>query len=294
MPPRDRTQPQYNGQPGVQNKKLNIKWWGWIIIGFCSLMFLGVVLNATGYQTQEQKNSTATAVAAFKPVSTSTVKSSTSAPEQVQALNSNPQVATVAPLPTSTPIPTPTIKPGLVTTTLPGYAVVAAQSKVYDAPEGNLIETTGGRGIVGIDSKTSNGNWYGRQGGGWIESKNITYYQSLDAAQAAIAPPTATALPATAPPVPVAAGVTFTNVQGGRRGGTASVSVKTVPNASCSISYITPHGTASEAQGLTTKTADASGYVYWAWKIGTNTNPGTGSVRVTCNGISASAAITIS
>lgn len=88
--------------------------------------------------------------------------------------------------------------------------------------------------------------------------------------------------------------VTFVSVQGGSPGAYASVTVQTSPYASCSIRYIVPSGRESTAQGLVPKTADGSGRVSWSWKIGTNTTPGNGQVIVTCNGVTASAPITLS
>jgi hypothetical protein len=88
--------------------------------------------------------------------------------------------------------------------------------------------------------------------------------------------------------------VTFISVQGGSPGATASVTVQTAANAGCSITYVTPKGTVSQAQGLGDKTAGGDGRVSWSWKIGTGTAPGTGSVTVTCNGVSATTDITIS
>jgi len=95
-----------------------------------------------------------------------------------------------------------------------------------------------------------------------------------------------------AAPAP-SAGVSFVSVVGTSPGRVASVTVQTAPGASCSIVYVTPRGTVSVAQGLSPKTADASGRVSWAWLIGTRTYSGTGSVTVTCNGVSASAGIGI-
>jgi hypothetical protein len=102
------------------------------------------------------------------------------------------------------------------------------------------------------------------------------------------APPNSTNSPAPAP-----AGVTFLSVVGGRPGQTASVSVQTTPGASCAITYVTPHGTVSVAQGLVTKTADTSGHASWTWLIGARTEPGTGTVTVACGGVSTSAGIAI-
>jgi hypothetical protein len=99
--------------------------------------------------------------------------------------------------------------------------------------------------------------------------------------------------PPPAPPPPAASGVTFISVIGARPGGVASASVQTTAGASCSISYVTPAGTKSTAQGLVTKTADADGTASWSWNIGSRTQPGTGTVTVTCGGASASAPIPI-
>lgn len=125
---------------------------------------------------------------------------------------------------------------------------------------------------------------------------------SAPTAAATPAPPTAipsptprpTAAPTLAPAKPAAAaGVEFVSVVGGRPGGRASVTVQTVPKASCSISYRTPAGTRSTAQGLVPTTADANGRASWSWVIGSNTRPGTGTVTVSCGGVSASASIRI-
>lgn len=118
------------------------------------------------------------------------------------------------------------------------------------------------------------------------------------------APPSPASNPSAPPPPPPApppesvppastGGVTFTSVVGGPPGGHASASVSTAPGANCTISYVTPAGTHSTAQGLIPKTADATGSVSWTWNIGGNTRPGTGTVTVTCGSVSASAAITI-
>jgi hypothetical protein len=128
----------------------------------------------------------------------------------------------------------------------------------------------------------------------------------VNEATSTVQPPTATNPPsATDTPIAPAAtqpaaqpgantsGVTFTSVTGAAPGGVARAAVQTSPGASCSISYVTPHGTNSTAQGLYPKTADGAGQVSWSWNIGTSTQPGTGTVSVTCNGVSASESITI-
>jgi hypothetical protein len=88
--------------------------------------------------------------------------------------------------------------------------------------------------------------------------------------------------------------VNIITVQGGPPGGTAYVLAKTNAGVTCSITYLTPAGTISQAQGLENKAADGNGEVAWSWKIGTNTRPGTGSVDVSCGGATATAGITIS
>jgi hypothetical protein len=99
--------------------------------------------------------------------------------------------------------------------------------------------------------------------------------------------------PTTEPSAPQAPSIQFLNVEGGSPGQYASVSVQTIPNADCSIMYITPHGTISRAAGLVEKTSDANGNASWSWMIGTRTIAGTGTVTVTCGGISASTPIEI-
>jgi endonuclease YncB( thermonuclease family) len=76
-------------------------------------------------------------------------------------------------------------------------------------------------------------------------------------------------------------------------GGTATLTAQAWPGASCSISYVTPAGNPSTAQGLTPKTAGSDGFISWTWVIGSRTRPGTGQVTVTCDGVSASTAIEI-
>ena len=116
---------------------------------------------------------------------------------------------------------------------------------------------------------------------------NPAPYDRVPVSQAPGAPP------ATQPSAPASAGVTFVAVVGGAPGGAASVTVQTAPGAACTIGYVTPAGTQSSAQGLVPKTAERGGYVSWSWVIGSNTRPGTGSVTVTCNGVSATTALQI-
>jgi len=124
---------------------------------------------------------------------------------------------------------------------------------------------------------------------GAIASNWLDVYQRLRQPAAATLAPTLAPVPQ---PVP-ATGVQLSSVAGGRPGGRASVVAQTTPGASCSISYRTPAGTPSTAQGLTPKTADGNGLVSWTWEIGPSTRPGTGTVVVTCNGASARSSIQI-
>jgi hypothetical protein len=87
--------------------------------------------------------------------------------------------------------------------------------------------------------------------------------------------------------------VQLVSVVGGAPRSNASVTVQTRPGAACSIVYVTPAGTTSQAQGLTRKTAGQDGRVSWSWVIGSNTRAGTGSVTVTCDGVSVQAPIRI-
>jgi len=116
---------------------------------------------------------------------------------------------------------------------------------------------------------------------------------SVASGTSAVPPDTSAPPPPPAPPPPSASGVTFISVIGARPGGVASATVQTSAGALCSISYVTPAGTKSKAQGLTTTTAGADGTASWSWNIGSSTRPGTGTVMVTCGGASASAPIAI-
>lgn len=65
-----------------------------------------------------------------------------------------------------------------------------------------------------------------------------------------------------------------------KAGDYATVTVKTVPGAQCTITVWYPSGP-STASGLEPKTADASGRVTWSWRVGTRTTPGTHRIVVT-------------
>jgi hypothetical protein len=92
---------------------------------------------------------------------------------------------------------------------------------------------------------------------------------------------------------PAAATVAFTAVHGAAPGGTAYATVHAQPGASCSLSYSTPAGTSSSAQGVGAITANSSGVATWSWKIGTRTKPGVGSLVAICNGSMATSKIQI-
>jgi hypothetical protein len=98
---------------------------------------------------------------------------------------------------------------------------------------------------------------------------------------------------ATAPQPDAGSTVQIVSVAGTRPGGQATVVAHAPPGATCGITYRTPAGTVSTAQGLTSRTTDADGTVTWTWEIGPSTQPGTGSVVVTCDGASVRSPIQI-
>ncbi len=94
-------------------------------------------------------------------------------------------------------------------------------------------------------------------------------------------------------PLQAASKVTITKYPGTvGRGYTASISVKTAPQASCSIAVYYKSG-ASVAAGLYSKSASASGVASWSWKVGGNTTRGAWPVVVTCNGVVARTSVTV-
>jgi micrococcal nuclease len=64
-------------------------------------------------------------------------------------------------------------------------------------------------------------------------------------------------------------------------GAKASLTVKTAPNAACTIAVIYASGP-SKAKGLEPKSSDPTGQVSWTWIVGSSTTPGDRSVTVTC------------
>jgi hypothetical protein len=65
------------------------------------------------------------------------------------------------------------------------------------------------------------------------------------------------------------------------RNSTASVSIKTLAKASCSIEVDYKSGP-STAAGLGDKTASSTGVVTWSWKVGSNTTRGTWPIYISC------------
>lgn len=67
--------------------------------------------------------------------------------------------------------------------------------------------------------------------------------------------------------------------------GTARAQIKTVPGATCYLSYTTPAGSDSKARGLGSTIASTSGICSWSWNIGPKTRLGTGTIAFTANGL---------
>ena len=78
-----------------------------------------------------------------------------------------------------------------------------------------------------------------------------------------------------------------------RVGSKATLQIQTAPGASCFLTYFTPKGNKSTAQGLGATTANGSGMCAWTWNIGSGTTPGTGTLAVTTNGVTRSIPIVI-
>lgn len=75
-------------------------------------------------------------------------------------------------------------------------------------------------------------------------------------------------------------------------GANATLTVKTSPSASCTITVYYKSG-ASSAAGLGPKIADANGAVSWTWKVGARTTPGTWKIVVSCNGVTKETTFTV-
>jgi hypothetical protein len=76
-------------------------------------------------------------------------------------------------------------------------------------------------------------------------------------------------------------------------GSNAALQIQTASGASCFLTYFTPKGNKSTAQGLGATTANGSGVCAWTWRIGSGTTPGTGTLTVTANGVTRSIPIVI-
>jgi len=63
-------------------------------------------------------------------------------------------------------------------------------------------------------------------------------------------------------------------------GSDAEVSVSTISGKMCFLTYITPKGNVSEADGLGATTANSEGQCYWKWHISAQTSPGKGTVSI--------------
>lgn len=73
----------------------------------------------------------------------------------------------------------------------------------------------------------------------------------------------------------------------------AYVVIRTLPGASCSITYQAPGGTISNADGLESQIANDKGNCYWTWRIGPSTRSGEGRITIKANGLTQSFSITI-
>lgn len=62
----------------------------------------------------------------------------------------------------------------------------------------------------------------------------------------------------------------------------ATIKIKSVPGANCSIEVTWPSGTVSTSKDLAPKTADTNGELAWTWGINWNTKPGTATIKLSC------------
>lgn len=100
-------------------------------------------------------------------------------------------------------------------------------------------------------------------------------------------------VPTIAATAPVSSGLEIVSVTSPvAKGAIASLTAKSAPNASCSITVYYKSG-ASEAQGLDPKTADSNGMVSWSWKVGARTTPGIWRIVVTCNQVTQETTFTV-
>ena len=208
----------------------------------------------------------------------------------------------VAPTQTEAATVTPIAAPSISTSTDSSeWGVIKYNLDIIEKPQNGakVINKLKVDTLVAFEQKLFDNSWYMLAGGGWVSSDSVKVYQSKAEALQGLPQPTqpaATVAPIAKPQIqtPPPGGVVFTAVNGGKPGSYASVSLKAIANTACSISYVTPRGTQSTAKGLDTKTTDANGNVSWSWSIGSSTQPGTGTVRVICGGVTGSTPIVIS
>jgi hypothetical protein len=67
-----------------------------------------------------------------------------------------------------------------------------------------------------------------------------------------------------------------------KRGGPASVTIKTTPGADCGISVLYPDGPSS-AKGLEPAKADKKGAIVWKWTVASSVKKGTWPIDVACS-----------
>ena len=94
--------------------------------------------------------------------------------------------------------------------------------------------------------------------------------------------PAATAITATGTSTASTLPVSITSITSPvAHGASATLNVKTIPTAACSIDVEYASGK-STAAGLSDKTAAANGAVGWKWTVGARTTPGSWPVNITC------------
>ncbi len=161
----------------------------------------------------------------------------------------------------------------------------------------------GARAYARINQQLANGTW----------DASITYRVEVQtcggAPQLPATPLPPAPLPAQLPPSPAAsatvqtpqaqpriasgAGLITSFTTSINRGNYVFLNAQTLPSASCSLSYNEPSGVPSTATGLGSKDADQTGSVFWSWQIAGTSNPGIGTVNVTCAGQSQMAPLLI-
>lgn len=164
--------------------------------------------------------------------------------------------------------------PAFLNVVKPNVAVYMAginNSYGHPAPETIAALGTTGATIYGTD-----------QNGTIVVNADSAGYKVQTQKSGIITVPLA-ATPATAATAPVFSGLEIVSVTSPvSRGATATLTAKSAPNASCSIT-VYYKSDPSKAQGLGPKTADSNGMVSWSWMVGPRTTPGSWRIVVTCN-----------